>query len=175
MASFRSPSALVWFTCALCWCALVSETARAATLAAKARAEGCTGRPTVVQGTNLYRCQTQGGTHYFNLEGPVSDSGSAAVARSAPTATPQGFPKVDTGTQKGRDDLRRRVLNEELTTEEKLLAEARVAYNNGAPLPLAEEKDVPQRYTDRVARLRQAVSLHEKNIEALKKELAATR
>ena len=175
MASFRSPSALVWLTCVLCWCALTSGTAHAATLAAKARAEGCTGRPTVVQGTNLYRCQTQGGTHYFNLEGPVSDSGSAAVARSGSTATPQGFPKVDTGTQKGRDDLRRRVLNEELATEERLLAEARVAYNNGAPLPLSEEKDVPQRYTERAARLKQAVSLHEKNIDALKKELAATR
>jgi hypothetical protein len=34
---------------------------------------------------------------------------------------------------------------------------------------------VPQKYAERVARLRQAVSLHEKNIEALKKELAATR
>ena len=143
-----------------------------ATLAAKARAEGCTGRPTVVQGTNLYRCQTQGGTHYFNLEGPA---GEAAVARSGPTATPQGFPKVDTGTQKGRDDLRRRVLTEELATEERLLAESRAAYANGAPQPQPEEKDVPQRYTDRVAKLRQAVSLHEKNIEALRKELAATR
>jgi hypothetical protein len=175
MASRRSPSAIVWSTCALCWCALASGTAHAVTLAAKAKAEGCTGRPTVVQGTNLYRCLTQGGTHYFNLEAPAGDGGGATMARSGPAATPQGFPKVDTGTQKGRDDLRRRVLNEELTTEEKLLAEARVAYNNGAPPPLPEEKDLPQKYTDRVAKLRQAVSLHEKNIEALKKELAATR
>ena len=174
MALLRRTSAIVWCNCAVCCCALASGVAFAATLAAKARAEGCTGRPSVVQGTNLYKCATQGGTHYFNLEGPVSDNGSVVV-RSGPSATPQGFPRVDTGTQKGRDDLRRRVLNEELATEEKLLAEARVVYNNGAPLPLAEEKDVPQKYTDRVAKLRQTVSLHEKNIEALKKELAATR
>jgi hypothetical protein len=34
---------------------------------------------------------------------------------------------------------------------------------------------VPQKYAERVARLRQAVGLHEKNIEALKKELTARR
>ena len=91
------------------------------------------------------------------------------------TPSPPGFPKVDTGTQKGRDDLRRKVLTEELTTEEKLLAEARTAYGNGAPPATQEEQDVPQKYAERIARLRQAVSLHQKNIEALKKELAATR
>jgi hypothetical protein len=121
----------------------------------------------------LYRCQTQGGTHYFNLEAPAGEP--AAVARSGSSTTPQGFPKVDTGTQKGRDDLRRRVLSEELATEEKLLVESRAAYANGAPAPSPEEKEAPQKYTERVAKLRQAVTLHEKNIEALKKELAATR
>jgi hypothetical protein len=34
---------------------------------------------------------------------------------------------------------------------------------------------MPQKYAERVARLRQAVALHEKNIEALQKELAARR
>jgi hypothetical protein len=93
--------------------------------------------------------------------------------RSAPS--PAGFPKVDAGTQKGRDDLRRKVLNEELATEEKLLAEARTAYGNGAPPATPDEQAIPQKYAERLARLRQAVSLHEKNIAALKKELAATR
>ncbi len=91
------------------------------------------------------------------------------------SGSPSGFPKVDTGTQKGRDDLRRKVLTEELATEEKLLAEARATYGSGAPPPTLEEQTVPQRYAERVAKLRQAVVLHEKNIEALKKELAATR
>lgn len=92
-------------------------------------------------------------------------------ARSSPS--PAGFPKVDAGTQKGRDDLRRKVLTEELNTEEKLLGEARMAYGNGAPPPTSEELVAPQKYADRIARLRQAVSLHEKNIQALNKELAA--
>jgi hypothetical protein len=94
-------------------------------------------------------------------------------AKSAPS--PPGFPKVDASTQKGRDDLRRKVLTEELATEEKLLAEARIAYANGAPPPTPEETTMPAKYAERLTRLRQAVSLHEKNIEALNKELAATR
>jgi len=67
------------------------------------------------------------------------------------------------------------VLTEELATEERLLAEARAAYANGAPAPLPEEKEVPQKYSERIAKLRQTVALHEKNIEALKKELATSR
>ena len=56
-----------------------------------------------------------------------------------------------------------------------MLAEARVAYADGAPPALPEEKEIPQKYADRLTKLRQAVVLHQKNIEALKKELAATR
>ena len=84
-------------------------------------------------------------------------------------------PKVDPATQKGRDDVRRKVLGDELATEEKLLAEARVAYADGAPPPLPEERANVDKYRDRIGRLRQAVGVHEKNVEALKKELASTR
>ena len=67
--------------------------------------------------------------------------------------------------------MRRKVLAEELATEEQLLAEARAAYANGAPVPLPEEQSNAEKYRERIARLRQAVQLHERNIEALKKEL----
>jgi len=151
----------------------MSGHAHSATLASKAKAEGCTGKPSVVQGTNLYKCTTQGGMHYFNLEGAVNEA--APTARGGSAAPVQGFPKVDSATQKGRDTVRRKVLSDELAVEEKLLAEARVEYGNGAPPATQEEKDVPQKYAQRLAKLRQTIALHEKNIEALKKELAATR
>jgi Domain of unknown function (DUF4124) len=99
--------------------------------------------------------------------------GSASGSARAPS--PAGFPKVDASTQKGRDDMRRKVLTDELATEEKLLSEARMSYANGSPPALPEEKDAPQKYADRIAKLRQNVALHEKNIEALKKELGAAR
>lgn len=125
-----------------------------------------------------------GNLHYTNvapekgwkrLSCGVGGAGPSGENETRAAPSPSGFPKVDAGTQKGRDDLRRKVLTEELATEEKLLGEARVAYSNGAPVATPEEQVQPQKYADRVTKLRQAVSLHEKNIEALKKELAATR
>jgi hypothetical protein len=99
---------------------------------------------------------------------------SSAPGKSS-TPTPAGFPKVDAETQRTRDDMRRKVLTDELSAEEKLLADARKDYNSGAPTPLPEEQANAAKYQDRVARLRQAVQLHERNIEALKKELASTK
>ena len=78
-------------------------------------------------------------------------------------------------TQRGRDDVRRKVLAEELATEEKLLVEARASYADGAPPPLPEERADAEKYRVRIAKLRQGVSIHEKNVEALKKELASVR
>jgi hypothetical protein len=98
---------------------------------------------------------------------------TSSTGKSVPT--PAGFPRVDAETQRTRDDMRRKVLTDELSAEEKLLAEARRDYNSGAPTPLPEEQSNAARYQERIARLRQAVQLHERNIEALKKELASTR
>jgi len=102
-------------------------------------------------------------------------AGSTANSGSKNTPTPGDFPRVDSGTQKGRDDVRRKVLGEELATEEQLLVEARTAYANGAPVPLPEESSNAEKYRERIARYRQAVQLHERNIEALKKELGNTK
>ena len=174
MPSFQRPFAPFRCVRAVVWCTLLFvQDTEAVTLAGKAKAEGCTGPATVVQGTNLYKCKTQGGMHYFNLEAPTGE-GATATARGG-SASPPGFPKVDTATQKGRDSVRRKVLTDELAVEERALAEAKAAYGDGAPPPTAEEKEVPHRYAERVGKLRQAVALHEKNVEALKKELAATR
>jgi hypothetical protein len=71
--------------------------------------------------------------------------------------------------------MRRKVLSDELASEEKLLGEAREAYGNGAPVPLADEKSDAEKYRQRIARLREAVQVHERNVEALRKELATIR
>ena len=71
--------------------------------------------------------------------------------------------------------MRRKVLQDELAAEEKLLADSRVQYANGAPPALPEEKSQPQRYAERIGRMREAVQLHERNIEALRRELATPR
>jgi hypothetical protein len=154
--------------------ALAAPAALAASAAEKAKESGCIEKPKVVEGST-YKCATSSGVQaYFNADEvgtPARASGSAAVAaRKSPT--PAGFPKVDTETQKVRDDIRKKVLNEELAAEQKLLADARVAYADGAPPPLPDEKADADKYRTRIARLRQSMGLHEKNVEALKKELS---
>jgi hypothetical protein len=67
------------------------------------------------------------------------------------------------------------VLEDELASEEKLLGEARSTYGNGAPAPLADEQSDAEKYRQRISRLRQAMQLHERNIEALRKEIATIR
>ena len=91
------------------------------------------------------------------------------------TPTPTGFPRIDADAQKSRDELRRKVLEDELASEEKLLGEARSAYSNGVPAPLADEQNDAEKYRQRISRLRQAMQLHERNVEALRKEIAAIR
>jgi len=124
----------------------------------------------------------EGNVHYINVapergwkKVSCDIGGDAARGGSKSIPTPASFPRVDADTQRGRDDVRRKVLTEELTTEEKLLAESRLAYGDGAPPPLPEEQTNAQRYADRLSKLRQAVNLHEKNVEALRKEIAALR
>ncbi len=102
-------------------------------------------------------------------------NGHPGTRATPPASAPTGFPRVDPETQKGRDDVRRKVLGDELGAEEKLLAEARNAYADGAPAPLPEERTDAEKYRQRIARLRQSVMLHEKNIEAIRKELSTMR
>lgn len=160
--------------------------AGAATLGEKARESGCVNKPVVVEGST-YKCYTQSGAYsYFNVPGaetsrsaePVTRRAQGApVAGSAPAvpAAQGSVPRVDAATQRGREDMRRKVLSDELAAEEKLLGDARTAYGNGAPAPLPEEKADADKYRQRIGRLRQAVELHERNIEALRRELGATR
>ncbi|MEO6748954.1 MAG: hypothetical protein ABI294_05110 [Casimicrobiaceae bacterium] len=151
-----------------CAAMLLAAHAGAATLADRARESGCTTKP-VAMSSALYKCQTGSGAEaFFNVPDGRGESAPAA-ARS--TATPSSFPRVDNDTQKARDDMRHKVLGDELAAEEKLLADARGEYGNGAPQPLAEEKADAERYRQRIERLRQSVQLHERNVDALKKEL----
>lgn len=174
--STRARPALRWCAAALLGCAATG--ALAATVAQKAKESGCVDKPVRMVSTEMWKCTTASGAQaFFNV--PDAAPEGTPAAKSAPAAKPTGapspasFPKIDAGTQKSRDDLRRKVLQDELANEEKLLSEAKSAWAEGAPPPLPEEKASPQKYADRVARLRQVVQLHERNVEALKRELGA--
>jgi len=168
------PKILAWSRIFACLVVVAVANVSAATLAEKAKESGCVNKPMWLAG-DTYRCATQSGAFsYFNVPG-VNGGGSTPGGSTPKAPTPAGFPRVDPETQKGRDGVRRKVLADELAAEEKMLSETRVAYADGAPAPLAEERADAEKYRARIARLRQSLVVHERNIEALKKELAAVR
>lgn len=87
--------------------------------------------------------------------------------------TPANFPRVDAGTQKKRDDMRHQILADELATEDKLLAEARHTLKNAEEARIGKtEAQLPTKYMERLRQLKENVVRHEKNIQALKVEIA---
>jgi hypothetical protein len=90
---------------------------------------------------------------------PRSSAGSAP--RASATPTPAGFPRVSGDEQKARDTDRRAILERELAAEQTSLDKARQGLG-------ANPAQAPQPVRDSVA-------LHERNIEALNKELSKLR
>lgn len=111
------------------------------------------------------------GAKKINLE-PLSTISPPKPKPAA--ATPQNFPRVDNETQKKRDNMRRDILEQELAAEQKLLEEARKNLAEGEATRLGNERNY-QKYLDRVQGLKDNVTLHEKNVDALNKELAGVR
>jgi len=99
------------------------------------------------------------------------DLDPVSAAKTRNSTGPADFPKVDNHTQKKRDDLRKQILQDELSTEEKAFVEAQKALKDGEATRIGDEVRNNQKYLDRVKRLKDNVSLHERNIAALKKEL----
>ena len=99
---------------------------------------------------------------------------STVPGQKSQTASPATFPKVDGKTQKDRDDVRKRILEDELKAEEKSLAEAQAALTEGEATRNGNERNY-QKYLDRVQGLRETVSQHQKNVDAIRRELAVLR
>jgi hypothetical protein len=97
---------------------------------------------------------------------PQSKSGSAT--------TPPNFPKVDAQTQQKRDNDRRRILEQELGSEQKLLDQAKKDLAEQEAVRLGSERNY-QRVLDRLEPFKKKVQLHEDNIANLRKELAGIR
>jgi hypothetical protein len=95
-------------------------------------------------------------------------------AGRTPTPSPAAFPRVDNATQRARDDDRRTILDEELRAEEKKLADLKKDFNNGEPERQGNERNYAK-YQERVAQMRDDIGRAEKNIEALKREIANIR
>ena len=93
-----------------------------------------------------------------------------ATRTGAANASPPGFPKVDSATQRSRDDSRRKILEDELGGEEKALAQATAELTEQQGIRSGDERNY-QRVLDRLQKYKDEVERHEKNVAALKKEL----
>lgn len=143
----------------------------------------------------MYQCVDESGHKSFsNIKSAAKgdkctsiDFGSSSPAPAARPAvknpTPSTFPKVDDNTQKARDTDRRRILDSELAAEQKNLEQARkdlaeqeaiilpnerMQYKGGAGISGGKVEERIQPFRDKVA-------LHERNIEAIQKEIAKLR
>ena len=96
------------------------------------------------------------------------------AGQPAAVPVPAAFPRVDNAEQRARDADRRAILEDELKSEQQKLAELRFEYNNGAPERRGDERNYAK-YQERTATLRDSVGRAEKNVDALKREIANIR
>lgn len=98
---------------------------------------------------------------------------SPVVAQTASiksSGSPGDFPKIDSSTQKARDNDRRQILLDEMKLEEGKLANLKKEFNGGEPERQGNERNYAK-YQERVAAMKEDIGRTEKNIEALRREL----
>lgn len=139
-----------------------------------------------------YRCvDPSGRSTYTNVKEEMTGRKCTVVSRevsvvpaqkiAAPPAKPaSGAAKatgerVDTNTQRSRDDTRRKILQEELDTAEKRLFESRQKLAEQDSIRSGEERLIPQKALDRIKPYRDEVERQEQNVTSLKRELSNLR
>ncbi|HZW73419.1 MAG TPA: hypothetical protein VFF43_07715 [Caldimonas sp.] len=155
-----------------------------AVLAGAAGAAAAASPADTVDSTVLYRCP---GNDYRNtitareaekmgcrkVEGApitvIQSSRPRAGAATAAATTASGV-KVDPVAQRARDSDARRILENELKSEETKLAAMEKEFNGGQPERLGDEKNY-QKYVDRVAEMRSAIERKQIDIAALRREI----
>ncbi|MBT9567569.1 MAG: DUF4124 domain-containing protein [Thiobacillus sp.] len=123
--------------------------------------------------TDVYRK----GAKRIDLPGAPTPLPTASVRsprRASYNPSPADFPRIDPTTQKNRDDIRRRVLQDEMDGERRNAEAARKQLQLGERIQPGE-KVTDSTYLDRVKRLQAAVSRHEQNISSIQRELANLR
>jgi hypothetical protein len=154
-----------------------------AVLAGAAGAAAATSPADTVDSTVLYRCP---GNDYRNtitareaekmgcrkVEGAPVTVIQSTRPRTGPatTATAASGVKVDPVAQRQRDSDARRILENELKSEEAKLAAMEKEFNGGQPDRLGDEKNY-QKYLDRVADMRSAIERKQIDIAALRREI----
>jgi hypothetical protein len=148
----------------------------------------------------IYRCDNNGVVDYNNnvasaksknctvaslpsittIPAPAIPASKAATATSpsgskpSSNPSPGSFPKVDSGTQKARDNDRAAILDEERRKENAKLQELKKEFNGGEPERRGDERNY-QKYLDRVEKLKEDIQRSENNLRSLDRELQGSK
>lgn len=150
---------------------------------------------TVVAGplhADIYECEEPGGGKRFtnikaeakgckqltvtpNVVSQPPPAGTPARSGDGRSSTsPEGFPKVTPQVQQTRDNDRKKILETELTNEERNLQNAKRELADQENTRLGSERNA-QRMIDRIEPYQKKVKLHEDNVANLRKELSNIR
>ena len=105
---------------------------------------------------------------------PAAGGAAKAQGRPPQVTTPSNFPRVDRELQRQRDNDRARILQNELGTEERLLAQAKKELSEQESVRLGHEKNY-QRVLERLEPFQKRVRLHEGNVANLRNEMSKMR
>ena len=139
----------------------------------------------------IYRCNSSDGVEYINnakdaqVRGCKTMQGGNVTVMSAPSNVQRSSVQVASSSaaspaprndgspaQKSRDSDSRGILESELKKAEGKLTEQQKEFNNGEPEKQGIESRNYQRYLDRVAELKDAITRNQSDIAGLKREIA---
>ncbi|MGE5466397.1 MAG: DUF4124 domain-containing protein [Ignavibacteria bacterium] len=143
--------------------------------------------PLTAAADTLYKCIDENGVILYTNQKTAARNCTVLSREqpistfSAPKAkTPADFPRVNSDQQKARDNDRRAILEQERSTEQKLLEDARKSLTEQEGVVDPSERNARRggvsgineaKVDARLQPYRDAVQLHERNIEALNKEI----
>ncbi len=110
----------------------------------------------------------------FQAPAPPPEPSNALPAVPPASATNTERPRVEPSTQRRRDQDRRTILEDELAREQKALDDARKALAQQETVRAGDERNY-SRVQERLKPFQDAVATHEKNIFAIKQELATSK
>jgi hypothetical protein len=102
---------------------------------------------------------------------PMKSTSVSTTGTGTNTPTPPSFPRVTTDAQRERDTSRRQLLENELAVEQRALEEAQQALAAQEAIRTGDEKNY-QKVLDRLQPFKDKVDQHQRNIEALNREIS---
>ncbi len=104
----------------------------------------------------------------------VRTNSSTATASRSSGATDSSFPRVSNTEQRSRDNDRQRILEQELANEQRNLDKAKKELAEQESIRNGDERNY-QKVLERIQPFQDRVAQHERNIQAINKELSNLR